>query len=53
LLLVLMVAEFGLVSIGQRLAADALRRRGAGPAAAALFDAILAAGMMALVLPLI
>jgi hypothetical protein len=43
---------FALVSIGQRLATDALRRCGVGATAAALFDAILAAGMLALVLPL-
>jgi pimeloyl-ACP methyl ester carboxylesterase len=52
LLLVLLAFGLGAVSIGQRLAADALRRRGASPTAAALFDAILAAGMLALFLPL-
>jgi pimeloyl-ACP methyl ester carboxylesterase len=52
LLMVLLVLELGIVAIGQRLAADALRRRGAGIPAAALFDAILAAGMLALMLPL-
>lgn len=52
LLMVLLVAQLAIVAIGQRLAADALRRRGAGVPAAALFDAILAAGMLALILPL-
>ncbi len=52
LLLVLIVFGLGAVSVGQRLAADVLRRRGMAPASAALFDAILAAGMLALVLPL-
>ncbi len=52
LLLVLLGFGFGAVSIGQRFAADALRRRGVSPVAAALFDAILAAGMLAVVLPL-
>jgi hypothetical protein len=53
LLLVLLVIGLGIVSIGQRLAADALRRGGLGLPAVALFDAILAAGTLALVLPLI
>ena len=52
LLLVLFAFGLGAVSIGQRLAADVLRRRGAGPVSAALLDAILAAGLLALVLPL-
>lgn len=52
LLMILLVLEFLIVSVGQRLAADALRRRGADVPAAALFDAILAAGMLASVLPL-
>lgn len=52
LLLVLLAIGLGAVSIGQRLAADVLRRHGASPTAAALFDAILAAAMLALVLPL-
>lgn len=53
LLLVLLVFGLGIVSVGQRLAADALRRRGLGLPAVALFDAILAAGTLALILPLI
>jgi pimeloyl-ACP methyl ester carboxylesterase len=52
LLIFLLAAQFGVLSIGQRLAADALRRRGGGAPAAALLDAILAAGALALVLPL-
>lgn len=52
LLLVLAGLGFGIVSIGQRLAADALRRRGAGPTSAALFGAVVMAGLLALVLPL-
>jgi len=53
LLIVLLVIGLGIISIGQRLLADALRRRGAGAPAAAVLDAILAAGTLALVLPLI
>ncbi len=52
LLLVLTGLGFGIVSIGQRLAADALRRRGAGPTSTALFDAVVISGLLALVLPL-
>ncbi len=52
LLLVLFVFGLGAVTIGQRMAADVLRRRGMGPVSVALFDAILAAGVLALVLPL-
>jgi pimeloyl-ACP methyl ester carboxylesterase len=52
LVLVLLGPGFAILSVGQRFAADALRRRGAGITSAALFDAILAAGILALVLPL-
>jgi pimeloyl-ACP methyl ester carboxylesterase len=52
LVLVLLGPGFAIVSVGQRFAADALRRRGAGITSTALFDAILAAGILALVLPL-
>jgi pimeloyl-ACP methyl ester carboxylesterase len=50
--LVLLGPGFAILSLGQRFAADALRRRGAGITSAALFDAILAAGILALILPL-
>jgi pimeloyl-ACP methyl ester carboxylesterase len=53
LLIVLMAIGLALVAIGQRLACDALRRRGAGVPAAALLGAILAAGTLALILPLV
>jgi len=53
LLIALLAIGLGIISIGQRLAADALRRRGADVAAAAILDAILAAGTLALILPLI
>ena len=52
LVLVLLGPGFAIVSVGQRFAADALRRRGAGITSTALFDAIIAAGILALVLPL-
>jgi pimeloyl-ACP methyl ester carboxylesterase len=52
LVLVLLGPGFAILSLGQRFAADALRRRGAGITSAALFDAILAAAILALVLPL-
>ncbi|MDE3135330.1 MAG: alpha/beta fold hydrolase [Acidobacteriota bacterium] len=52
LVLVLLGPGFAIASLGQRFAADALRRRGAGITSTALFDAILAAAILALVLPL-
>lgn len=52
LLIVLMAIGLALIAIGQRFASDALRRRGAGVPAAALLGAILAAGTLALILPL-
>jgi pimeloyl-ACP methyl ester carboxylesterase len=52
LVLVLLGPGFAIASVGQRFAADALRRRGAGVTSAALFDAIVAAAILAFVLPL-
>jgi len=52
LLVVIFVFFLALLSVGQRLGADALRRRTASPASAAVFSAILAAWFLAATFPL-
>ena len=51
-LILILVASLALFSILQRLATDSLRLRTGSPAAAALFDAILAAWFIAAIFPL-
>jgi hypothetical protein len=51
-LMALLIPYFLVVSLGQRLGADSLRRRTGSPAAAAIFSAILAGWFMAAVFPL-
>jgi pimeloyl-ACP methyl ester carboxylesterase len=51
-LMALLAPYFLVISLGQRLGADSLRRRTGSPAAAAIFSAILAAWFIAAVFPL-